>query len=292
MDDILCAVYMRVSTNDQAKEGYGLDTQKRHCEAMAMLKSWKIIEYYIDDGVSGTLWPISRPALSKLVTDAENKKFSGLIFYSLDRLGRTSRIVLDTIDYLNKQCNIELISCKESIDTSKATGKFVLRMFSSLAELERQNISSRLLEGRKERKLKDGETGGRIPYGYARINKSILVNEEQAKIVKLIFERKFNGCTLSYIADELNSSGIPSPGNSNWIPKTIHRILSKKDVYLGYNRNDSQVCWPQIISDIYEDCSFVTKRPRKNQNKIKKENKIKTLESQGVCVSLITDRYT
>ena len=159
------AIYTRVSTTEQAESGNGLDVQLQRCEAQILAKGWSVFGVYSDDGISGTKAAADRAGLRELLDNACAGLFDAVVFLSLDRIGRNTRIVLDTIEKLT-ECNVEVVSVKESIDTSTPSGKFVLTIFAALAQLERDNIVERTTDGRNSRGKRDGEKGGKVPVGY------------------------------------------------------------------------------------------------------------------------------
>jgi len=233
-----CAIYVRVSTTEQVIGGYGLDMQLRNCKAMAIVKGWEVVEIYEDKGISGTKRPKERPGLKQLILDAQDEKFEGLIFYKLDRIGRNSAIVVTVITYLSRW-GISIVSCQENIDTSTPTGVFVLKLFSNLSELERENMNIKLKDGAEKRREQDGEVGGILPYGYRKINNKVSLNPEQAEIIRYIFSERAKGYKLLDIAEDLNEKGVLSPKGSYWYKSTVSSIISKKDIYLGGSRNRS-----------------------------------------------------
>jgi site-specific DNA recombinase len=240
------AIYMRVSTEEQAKDGYGLDAQESKCRAMATVKDWPVTSVFIDDGVSGTKDEAQRPALAELLTAACSGQIDAVIVASLDRLGRNTRLVLRLIDQL-AECGVEIVSCKESLDTATPTGRFVLRMFASLAELDRDNIVERTTDGRNARGLIDGERGGRVPFGYYRNGDGISINHDAARVVRVIFDLREQGKTLTAIADHLNESGITSARGRRWYASSVREILLNEADYRGGNRWQSPVKWPVIL---------------------------------------------
>ena len=241
------AVYIRVSTAKQVNEGFGLDVQKHRCSMMAEMKGWSIVKVYRDEGISGTLGSDQRPGLYSVLEDAKTKVFDVLIFYSLDRLGRTTSIVLRTIEELTND-GIKIVSCKESIDTSSPTGVFVLTIFAALAQLERDTIVNRMVEGKRERIKKDGECGGSLPYGYVRLNGKVAMDPKLSKTVQYIFEVKDKYRTsLAKIADLLNDAGIDGPNGGKWHRQTVHKIIKNREKYEGGSRNGSETFWPKII---------------------------------------------
>jgi len=239
------AIYLRVSTEEQANNGYGIEAQREQCQAMATVKGWEIVREYSDD-ISGKKDESQRPGLASLLEDVCSGEIEAVIVSALDRLGRSTRLVLRIVDRL-ESCNAELVSCKESLDTSTPQGRFVLRIFASLAELERDNIVQRTTEGRDARGRIDGERGGRVPMGYIRVEQGIGIVENEAAIVRDIFTKRANGATLTIIADDLNRRRIQTRRGGSWHASSVRQVLLNEDKYRGGFRGESQVGWPVIL---------------------------------------------
>jgi len=241
------AIYLRVSTEEQANDGYGLDVQREKCLAMATVKDWLVVAEFADDGVSGTKDESERDGLNQLVESACAGDIDAVIVSSLDRLGRNTRLVLRLVERLN-ECGVVIVSCKESLDTETAAGRFVLRMFASLAELERDNIVERTTAGRNARGMVDGERGGRLPYGYVRTETVIEVDQVKADVVRRVFAERSDGETLTAIADGLNDDGIVSPRGAQWYASSVRSVLQNEVAYNGGQRWQSEVRWPVILA--------------------------------------------
>src|SRR5579884_4265027 len=196
------ACYLRVSTEDQAESGLGIAAQRTRCYAMAEVKGWPRPIPYSDEGISGTKEVSGRPSLRRLLEDVHAGNIDAVIILSLDRLGRKTRLVLDLVEELTGY-GVVLISCKESLDTESATGKFVLSLFASLAQLERDLISERTTAALQELS-KRGVVGGKMPYGYIRTSEGPTVDAEAAKVVRFIFNARKRGESLRDIATKLN----------------------------------------------------------------------------------------
>ena len=237
------AIYVRVSTEDQAREGYGLDVQRERCRAMAVVKGWEIVHEYADEGISGTKDAGARPGLAALLGVVEGGQVDAVIVLALDRLGRKTRIILDLVDQV-VEAGCELVSCKESLDTTTPAGRFVLTIFAALAQLERDNIVERTSSGRNTRGKRDGEKGGRLPYGYVRTVEGIAVDEARAQIVRQIFDLVEGGATLRAIARSLQ---VPGPRGGRWHASSVSEILANESAYRGGPRGESAVCWPAIM---------------------------------------------
>ena len=240
------AIYLRVSTDEQATNGYGLDAQRAKCRAMAEIKGWEIAGEYVDEGISGTKDEAARPGLAALLDDTCSGRVGSVIVSSLDRLGRSTRLVLRLVDRLDG-CKAELVSCKESLDTSTPAGRFVLRMFASLAELERDTIIQRTTDGRNERGKIDGEKGGRLPMGYVRTEGGIEIDPARASVVRSIFTQRAAGATLAAIAGSLNEQGISTPRGGSWHPSSVREVLQNEPKYRGGRRGESDTAWPPIL---------------------------------------------
>jgi len=236
-------IYIRVSTEQQAKEGYGLAAQETRCMAMAQVKGWPNITRYADEGLSGTKDAEKRPGLKQLLKDARTGKIQAVIILSLDRLGRKTRLVLDLVDELTRY-GVALISCKESLDTSTPQGQFVLTLFAALAQLERDLIAERTSAALSERGAIDGEKGGRLPYGYLRTDAGLIVDEAAAKVVQQIYQLKGEGLSYRAIIAQLDCAG---PRGGKWYPSSIREVLLNEHAYRGGQRGDSPIAFPSII---------------------------------------------
>lgn len=249
------AIYLRVSTDEQG-EKYGLAIQDTVTRAMITVKQWQVVEPpFVDDGLSGTLAEDGRPALAALLAAAEDGRIDAVIVSALDRLGRKTSLVLSLVERLAKH-GVIIVSCKELFDTSTASGQFVLTMFAALAQLERDTIVERTTNGRNQRGKVDGEKGGRLPFGYRRIdveiNKSnpvvnVEIDQESAEVVRWIFSERYKGQTLAAIADGLNQDGKTTARGKRWHASSVREVILNEDAYLGGQRGESGLCWPGIL---------------------------------------------
>lgn len=237
------AIYLRVSTEEQASEGYGLAVQRERCAAMATVKDWTVVGMFADEGISGTKDASERPGLAALLAAATAGELDAVIVLALDRLGRKTRLVLDLVEQL-AAAGVSLVSCKESLDTATPQGQFALTLFAALAQLERDTIVERTTAGRNQRGKVDGEKGGRLPYGYSRLPTAIVVDAEAAAIVRRIFALRASGATLQAIAAQLDG---PSPRGGAWYASGVSDILKNEAAYRGGARGASTVRWPAIL---------------------------------------------
>ena len=153
--------YVRVSTEEQAREGLSLEAQEARIRAYCEAKGWKLVRIYRDEGFSGK--DLNRPALQELLRDLKADGIQAVVVAKLDRLTRSVKDLGYLIDELFD--GIALASVEESLDTTTAGGRFVLHILGAVAQWERETVSERTrntLRYKRER----GEWVGRIPYGF------------------------------------------------------------------------------------------------------------------------------
>lgn len=139
------AIYVRVSTDAQAEEGYSVEAQKEQLAAYCISKGIKNYEFYIDGGWSGS--SINRPEIRRLIRDAKAHKLSHCIVYKLDRLSRSQKDTLYLIEDVFIPNDVSFVSLNETIDTASPTGKMMIGILSAFAQLERENIRLRTRMG-------------------------------------------------------------------------------------------------------------------------------------------------
>jgi len=193
--------YIRVSTEDQAREGISLDNQKAKIKAWADLNNYELQTVYCDAGISGKDMD-SRDGLQKALDCIGNS--DALVVYSLSRLTRSTRDTLDIADYL-KNRGADLVSISEKIETNTAAGKMVFRMLAVLNEFERDQISERTKQVLSYKKSK-GEWMGRIPFGFKIKDNYLVEDPEQIKIIQKAKRLKRAGKSIRDIARAVNLS--------------------------------------------------------------------------------------
>jgi site-specific DNA recombinase len=207
---VILAAYLRVSTDDQ-KNNQTIENQRILIEEFLKLNGYKIYDFYLDDGVSGTIPLSKRPGGRRLLEDAKNKKFDTVIVTKTNRMGRTLRVLIKAVDSLS-ELNINFKSITEPFDTSTSVGKLIFHFIASFAEFDWSNINENTKIG-KERAIRDGRwTGGLPPYGYIinRDTKKLEVFEPEAEIVIIIFDLCVNHkLSCPKIAKILKDKGIP-----------------------------------------------------------------------------------
>lgn len=198
------AIYARVSTEEQAKEGYSITAQLQTLRQYAQLYNWEVVEEYVDEGISGKSIK-GRPAMKRLIDDVEINKFDAVLVWKISRL---SRNMLDTLVILDKfeKYDVKFISYSENFDTGNPIGRLVLQIMASIAEMERNTLSENVKLGMKQRALEGQWNGGSV-FGYDTVEKQLVINHKEAEIVKMIFEMYASGKGLKAIANYLNKLG-------------------------------------------------------------------------------------
>ena len=227
---IRAAIYTRVSTDDQAKEGFSLGAQLDKLRSYCKARDWKISGEYIDDGYSGR-YTKHRPAYNKMMLEME--KWDALLVIKMDRIHRNSKNFMQMMEDLNKEGK-EFVSMTESLDTGTAMGRFVMDIIQRIAQLESEQIGERVYIGMKQKaKTNSGMLGFNIPYGYNYIDNKLRINEDESKNVKEIFKLYLDNFSMKKIAELLNKKNIPTKNNKTWASQTIATIL-KNPLYCGY----------------------------------------------------------
>ena len=209
--------YCRVSTEEQAATGHGLETQERAVRAFAESQGYQLVEVTSDPGVSGATRPADRPGFARVLELAAASAFTVLLVYKFDRLAREIRYAVTTVSDLAEQHEVMIRSVTEPIDTATPMGRTLFAILAGMAEGERFAIRDRTAGGRQTKASKGGFAGGRVPYGYRRApDGGLEVVPEQARVVRRIFQERRRRRTQAEIADGLNADGIPGPRGGRW----------------------------------------------------------------------------
>src|SRR5438093_11842328 len=211
------ALYMRVSTEDQADRGT-IDAQRDFLRQFASLYQLPVADEYADDGVTGTLPLGERPEGQRLLQDAEAGRFGCVLVYRLTRLGRSLKALIEAHDTLSR-FGVTIRSATEPFDTSTPIGTFLFQLLGSLAELDKATIIERMPLGR-DRVARNGKwTGGVVPLGYDLDAEGCLVpstrrieevDMTEVELVCDLFQRIANGGTASAECYRLNALGVPT----------------------------------------------------------------------------------
>ena len=266
-EERICGLYLRVSTEDQAKEGFSLPEQKERLEALCKFKGYKIYDYYTDAGISAKTGN-HRPEFDRLLEDAKNKKINTIIALKLDRL---SRSIYDWENLLktSEKYGFDLVCANDDINTTNANGKMVTRIMMSVSQNEIERTSERTKVGMAGA-IKKGHIPAVCPIGYKRVDKKLLPDPLTKDIVIRIFNLYFEGNSYSTIANIFNKEKVLD--KTNWRDVRILKILSneiyKGDYVSGKTLNKpvyyENVVEPIVSKELWENCQAQKKKNQKN----------------------------
>lgn len=257
---IRVAIYVRVSTQEQAKEGYSVGEQTDRLRKFAEAHDWIIVNVYVDAGHSGA--NTDRPALQEMIADLKAGKIDKVLVYKLDRLSRSQKDTLELIEDVFLPNNTDFESMTEKLDTSTPQGRLFLGILAAFAQLEREMIKERMSMGRYAR-IKEGkwQGGARVPYGYdyePALDK-LVINEYESMIVKMMFDAFTEGKPLYAIEQNMIENGHTF--NCGKVDRRNMRYILRNKTYCGYQKHKDE--WipalhdPIITEEEYEKAQVI-----------------------------------
>lgn len=215
--------YVRVSTEEQAREGISLENQKAKIKAYAELNELDLIEVIADEGLSAK--NLNRPGIQRILEMARNREIGALVVYKLDRAFRSTIDALEVTKELDN-FGVGFHSINERLDTKSPLGKFFFTLIAGIAEMERGIVGERTSDALR-RKIENGEHVGHIPYGYQIENGELIPFLPEQEIIKLAKELRDRGFTFQAIANEFKRREIKTKrGLVKWHPTSIRNILT------------------------------------------------------------------
>ena len=259
----LCGLYLRVSTEDQAREGFSLPEQKERLETFCKFKGYEIVDYYEDAGISAKTGNY-RPEFERLKEDIKSKRINTIIALKLDRITRSIFDWEKLMTFLDE--NDAYIDCaNDEVNTTNANGKMISRLLMSVSQNEIERTSERTKVGLAGA-IKQGHLPSQAPLGYKHENKKLVIDYSTKDVVVRIFELYYNGNSYQTISNILNEEQVL--GKTNWRDSTITAIL-ENEVYKGdfvhgkrtkhptYYKN---VVEPLVSKEMWEDCQAQKKK--------------------------------
>lgn len=240
--------YVRVSTDGQVGDDkYGIDAQKQSILLYANENGYNIVEWFIDEGVSGV--KENRPELDKvLYGEVTNPPFEAVIVAKSDRIARDIKLYFYYLYTLEKK-NIKLISVSEKFDDDNGLSGIYRSIMLFVAEQERRNIALRTGTGRMMKARAGGYSGGRPPYGYKVENGCLVINEEEVPIVKIVFKGLEEGHTLWEIVDTLTEQGYRTRKGTKFNDSNVRSIRDKKPLYQGMYKYGKNANWVKGVHE-------------------------------------------
>jgi site-specific DNA recombinase len=255
------AIYIRVSTDEQANEGFSIEAQKRRLLSYADSQDWQVVEIYLDDGYSAK--DLERPAMKEMIKAVKLKLFDVVLVYKLDRMTR-STIDCDYLLKLLERNEVKFQSATESFETRTATGRLFIRLVADIAQWERENTAERVRFGMEQMVIEGKRPGGKLPYGY---DKEGNIVPEEADLIRKIRSDFMNGMGYKSLAMQLNRSGKFRRGKE-WSQSTVAYTL-ENPFYAGIIR-------------------FGSKKPDGTYANHKRDEKVKCIYSEGAHEKIIS----
>ena len=264
-DDVkkIAGLYIRVSTEDQAREGFSLPEQEKRLRAMCEFKGYEVYKVYEDAGISAKTGN-KRPAFDELLQDIKDKKCNTIVVLKLDRLTRSVADWEKILTFLEE--NDAFLDCaNDDINTTNANGKMISRILTSVSQQEIERTSERTKIGLAGA-IKAGHIPHQSPLGYKRENKTLVPDLTTKDVVIRIFEMYHSGLSYKKISNILNDERVLD--KTNWRDSTIVGIL-QNEIYKGdfvhgkktkkptYYEN---VVEPIISKELWEECQVQKKK--------------------------------
>ena len=258
-----CGLYMRVSTEDQAREGFSLPEQRERLETFCKFKGYEVIDYYEDAGISAKTGN-HRPEFERLKNDIKAKKINTIVALKLDRITRSIYDWENLMTFLDE--NGAYLDCvNDEINTTSANGKMISRLLMSVSQNEIERTSERTKIGLAGA-IKSGHIPHIAPLGYKHEDKKLVIDYSTKDVVIRIFDLYYNGYSYQKISNLFNDEKVL--GKENWRDSTIVNIL-ENEIYKGdfvhgkrtkhptYYKN---VVEPIVSKEMWEDCQVQKKK--------------------------------
>ena len=263
----IAGLYIRVSTEDQAREGFSLPEQEKRLRAMCEYKGYEIYKVYKDAGISAKTGN-KRPAFEELLQDIKDKKCNTIVVLKLDRLTRSVYDWENIIKFLEEN-NAYLDCANDDINTTNANGKMISRILMSVSQQEIERTSERTKVGLSGA-IKAGHIPARASLGYKHVDRLLVPDPLTKDIIIRIFNLYFEGCTYVKIAKIYNEEKIL--GKTNWRDTTILKIISNeiyKGDYVSGKRSGNSVYYenvvePLVSKELWENCQVQKKKNSRN----------------------------
>lgn len=296
------AIYIRVSTDEQAKEGYSIGAQKEMLKAYCTSQGWTDYKFYVDEGVSAK--DTNRPFLQSMLKHIENNMIKKVLVYRLDRMTRSVKDLHVMLETFEKH-DCAFVSATEPYDTSTAVGRLFVTLVAAMAQWERENTGERVSMVLTER-AKDGEWLAQAPYGFEKVKyrddngkliSTLKHSDFEMPVLKDMIAKLKEGYSLRSIADYLMDTGIPPRRSHEWHSTSILGMLKNPALYGGMywkgeiykNRCDG------IMTKEEHDHLMKILESRQNKKK-RKVNSFFVYQMKLICPTcgnhLTSERYT
>lgn len=227
--------YVRVSTDEQAREGVSVDAQKHRLSAWCEAMDAECVGVEVDEGVSGAVAPARRPGLARILKALDAGEADGLLVLKLDRLSRSTRDTIEMVDACRKH-GWRLVSVTEQLDTGSAAGRLVLTVLAALAEMEREMIAERTKMAMDEIARQGLARSRFTPFGW-RVEggawevtngngRHLVPHEGEQEILSLVEHHRGQGLGARRIASRIQAKGLPNPRTGGIVTRRmVERML-------------------------------------------------------------------
>lgn len=216
--------YIRVSTEDQARESVSLDTQRAKIAAYAAAYDFKVAEFVRDAGESAKT--LKRPGVARIFESVKHGEIDRIVVAKLDRLTRSVRDLADVIDLCAKH-NVALVSVGETLDTSSAAGRMVVNMLATVAQWEREAIAERTSDALAE-KRRSGSAYGPTPFGYVRRGTDLIPDAREQCALRDAIRMDRAGKSFRQIAAMLTERGLKPKRGKAWHASSVRKMLRSR----------------------------------------------------------------
>jgi site-specific DNA recombinase len=215
--------YIRVSTEEQSREGVSLEMQAAKIRQYAELNDLALVEIIEDAGISGKSIK-ARPGIQSILGMVKGRQTEAVICYKLDRLARNTIECLEMAKIMDK-AGVALHSISEKLDTQSALGRFFFTLIASLAEMERGIISERTAAALQQKRRNGEKTGGYSPFGYGVQDGRLILDPEEQAVIDRMKQLRARGCSYQGIGEKLAQDGVYNRRGRKFAETQIIRIL-------------------------------------------------------------------
>jgi DNA invertase Pin-like site-specific DNA recombinase len=216
--------YVRVSTDEQAREGISLENQESRVRAFCQAKDWELIEVLTDEGYSAS--SLDRPGMQELILWCQKREVDVVVIYKLDRLTRSVRDLGYLVQDVFGKYGVAFSSIQDNFDTTTANGKLILNILGSVAQWERDIVVERTRDVMAHKRL-SLKLIGAIPMGFDldEDGETLLPKEGELEVVRQIMLMREAGASYRAIVEHLNGNGISAKQGGKWYVKTVRGVL-------------------------------------------------------------------
>ena len=258
----IAGIYVRVSTEEQSREGFSLKEQEERLKEFCNFKRYEIYKIYKDAGISAK--NDKRPAYQEMMSDVKSKNINVIVAFKLDRLTRSvydiEKLMKTVNDY---ECDIDCMA--DESNTTTSNGRMVMRIMTSVSQNEIEKCSERTKFGMVGA-IKSGHIPNRTPLGFKRIDKKLVPDLITKDVIVRVFDLYLEGKSHQTIANIYNKEKIL--GKNNWYDSTIQKILSNelyKGDFINGKRTKHPTYYENVVDPIvskekWESCQYQKQR--------------------------------